>query len=198
MRRVIAAIVCCLMLDATAAAASRPRHHHGPVRKHAAHQRPRVAAARPEPPVPACAAEAASTAGELVGLPYRFGGTAPETGFDCAGLTRYVFENSCGVALPRSALAQYRSGAAVGRQSLQPGDLVFFRQRRRVHVGIYIGANRFVHSPNHRRVVSVNSLDQGYYSRTYVGGRRVRAETATADSAPPAASDSVALENGGG
>ena len=74
-----------------------------------------------------------------------------ETGFDCSGFTRHVFETSLGLVLPRRADEQAAAPGlvAVKREDLQPGDLVFFNTLRRTfsHVGIYIGDNRFIHAP---------------------------------------------------
>jgi cell wall-associated NlpC family hydrolase len=61
----------------------------------------------------------------VMGVRYRYGGDTPLTGFDCSGFVRYVF-NQIGTALPRSASEISRSGRAVERDELQPGDLVFF------------------------------------------------------------------------
>ena len=90
---------------------------------------------------------------DFVGVRYRRGGTSAETGFDCSGFTRHVFEMSLGLVLPRRADEQAARPAcvAVKRDDLQPGDLVFFNtlQRTFSHVGIYIGDNRFIHAPRH-------------------------------------------------
>src|SRR6187455_2890485 len=86
---------------------------------------------------------------DLVGVRYRRGGTSTETGFDCSGFTRHVFESSLGLVLPRRADEQATAAGlvAVKREDLRPGDLVFFNTLKRTfsHVGIYIGDNRFIH-----------------------------------------------------
>ncbi len=86
----------------------------------------------------------------LLGIQYRFGGTTPASGFDCSGMVRYVFQNAIGLNLPRRAEEISRVGARVGRDDLQPGDLVFYKTLRRAisHVGIYLGDNRFIHAPS--------------------------------------------------
>ncbi len=121
----------------------------------------------------ACSEQALGRAHSLVGLRYRRGGTSVETGFDCSGFVRHVFETSCQLEMPRSASAQYQVGLEVGREELLRGDLVFFRGRRGWHVGIYTGDGNFIHSPNRRDSVKVSSLDSAYYRRTYLGARRL-------------------------
>ena len=107
---------------------------------------------------------------EYVGSPYRWGGSTP-AGFDCSGFVRYVYAKS-GIALPRTASAQYRVGAPVRRGSLQPGDLVFFDRRR--HNGIYIGQGWFVHASSGERRVSISHLDDDWFRQRFNGGRRVQ------------------------
>jgi cell wall-associated NlpC family hydrolase len=96
-------------------------------------------------------------AASLIGTSYEFGG-ADLKGFDCSGLALFVHEH-VGISIPRTAAAQQRAAQAVPLTQLLPGDLVFFRMRSRGidHVGIYLGAGRFVHAP--RRGVPVSSAD---------------------------------------
>lgn len=110
-----------------------------------------------------------ATALKYVGAPYARGGTSP-AGFDCSGFVMFVYGRH-GVALPHSAEAQYRVGAAVGRDRLQPGDIVFFD--RLGHSGIYIGDARFVHATKPGDVVKVSRIDESWYRRRWVGARRV-------------------------
>jgi probable lipoprotein NlpC len=114
-----------------------------------------------------------STVKELYGVPYKSSGTNTN-GFDCSGFTRYVFEQ-LGVALPHSSAAQYQLGTSVSRQDLQPGDLVFFNTNGHSvsHVGIYIGNNTFVHSESGRGVVNTKLTDPYYWSKRYVGAKRI-------------------------
>jgi len=109
------------------------------------------------------------------GVRYRWGGLSSR-GFDCSGFVNKVFRQH-GVHLPRSAREIYRSGSPVSSEELRPGDLVFFHTTRPgiSHVGIYIGGGKFIHSSSVRRVgVKISSLAEGYYSRRFVGARRIR------------------------
>jgi peptidoglycan DL-endopeptidase CwlO len=106
---------------------------------------------------------------QYLGIPYRWGGSSPSTGFDCSGFTMYVFSR-VGVSIPRTVSTQYAVGVAVSRSELQPGDLVFFNGLG--HVGIYIGGNQFIHSPHTGDVVKISAMT-GYYASNYVGARRI-------------------------
>ncbi len=109
------------------------------------------------------------------GCKYRWGGMSSRGGFDCSGLTAYVL-GKFGIKAPHHSGKQFTSlGRPVAKKDLQPGDLVFFNTRahRVSHVGIYIGNGKFIHAANPRRGVVINSLEEGYYKRTYVGARRV-------------------------
>ncbi len=122
------------------------------------------------------AAEAVVSAMNYIGVHYRRGGNSAETGFDCSGFTRYVFENSLGLVLPRQAAQQATASGfiAVKREDLQPGDLVFFNTMRRTfsHVGIYIGDNRFIHAPSRGKDVRTDDLGFAYWAKRFTGARR--------------------------
>ncbi|MGH3033199.1 MAG: C40 family peptidase, partial [Gaiellaceae bacterium] len=105
-----------------------------------------------------------------LGIPYRWGGSSPSTGFDCSGFTMYVY-GRIGISLPHHAASQYGYGRPVSRSNLVPGDLVFFNGLG--HVGIYIGGGRFVHSPHAGDVVKISSLYDSWYASTWVGARRL-------------------------
>jgi cell wall-associated NlpC family hydrolase len=111
----------------------------------------------------------------LIGVDYKWGGTTPETGLDCSGLVRYVFQQVTGITLPRTARDMSRLGAQVAASDLQPGDLVFFNTRRFAfsHVGIYLGGNRFVHAPRRGREVEIATLDSSFWRRRFNGARRM-------------------------
>ncbi len=111
----------------------------------------------------------------LLGVPYRWGGDSPRTGFDCSGLVRFVYAH-VGLALPHSSYADYDLGIRVSRGALRPGDLVFFDAVG--HVGMYVGGGRFIHAPHSGTSVQVTSLSDPWYRATYVGARRVIAERA--------------------
>lgn len=120
--------------------------------------------------------ETLSTALEFLGIRYRRGGGAPETGFDCSGFVRYVFARTLGISLPHNARAISREGQAIAAKSdLQPGDLVFFNTMRRAfsHVGIYLGDGLFIHAPRAGGRVRIESLFDRYWSRRYDGARRI-------------------------
>ena len=113
----------------------------------------------------------------LMGTPYRWGGTSPDSGFDCSGLVGYVFRTALGIELPRVSREMATKADAElikDRDELQQGDLVFFGRKGRVnHVGIYVGEGRFVHSPSTGKDVRVDSLVTGYWSGKFMQARRV-------------------------
>lgn len=111
----------------------------------------------------------------FMGIPYRWGGATPETGFDCSGFVQFVFRQAVGMVLPRSSFDQVRHGVSVAIDDLQPGDLVFFNTMRAQfsHVGIYIGDNRFIHSPSRGKSVEIVNFNDGYWQKRYNGARRL-------------------------
>jgi NlpC/P60 family len=115
-------------------------------------------------------ARAANYARHLLGVPYRYGGESPASGFDCSGLVRYVFAHF-GLELPHSSYADFDLGASVDRGSLRPGDLVFFDGVG--HVGLYVGSGLFIHAPHSGMTVRFASLNDPWYRSSYVGARRV-------------------------
>lgn len=114
----------------------------------------------------------------MIGVRYRWGGSSPDSGLDCSGFVRYVFQDTLGMALPRRAEEMSRVGEKVRMADLKPGDLVFFNTMRRTfsHVGIYIGGNKFVHSPSTGSTIRVDDLDDGYWEKRFTGARRIETQ----------------------
>lgn len=112
---------------------------------------------------------------EYLGCPYIYGGSSP-SGFDCSGFTQYVMRAS-GYSINRGATGQLSNGVSVSKDSLQPGDLVFFSSTYSAsyasHVGIYIGNGQFIHAANSRSGVTITSLSEDWYASRYIGARRV-------------------------
>lgn len=123
------------------------------------------------------------TAMNFIGVRYRLGGSTAETGFDCSGFTRHIFENSIGLVLPRRASEQANAPGllSINKDELKPGDLVFFNTLRRTfsHVGIYIGDGKFIHSPRAGGQVRVEDMRIAYWTQRFNGARRAP-ETAEA------------------
>jgi cell wall-associated NlpC family hydrolase len=111
----------------------------------------------------------------MIGLRYRFGGNTPESGLDCSGFVRYVFNDTFGFLLPRRAVEMSRVGTSVDMAELRPGDLVFFNTMRHTfsHVGIYIGDNKFVHAPSTGSKIRVDDMTASYWVTRYNGARRI-------------------------
>ena len=119
------------------------------------------------PPAPSGGVQAVLNAAySVIGTPYQWGGSSPETGFDCSGFTMWAWSHA-GVSLPHSSAAQYSSLPHVDREDLQPGDLLFFYSPIS-HVAIYVGGNNMIHSPHTGSVVSVVSV----YWEHFVGAAR--------------------------
>ena len=110
-----------------------------------------------------------------LGIRYKYGGSSPDTGFDCSGLVRYVVSQAIGLVLPRDARAISEVGSRVSTQELQPGDLVFFNTLRRPysHVGIYVGESRFIHAPARGGAVELVSMTERYWQSRFDGARRL-------------------------
>jgi cell wall-associated NlpC family hydrolase len=113
-----------------------------------------------------------SIAAQYLGIPYKWAGATPASGFDCSGLVQYVFAQ-LGLSLPHNTVAQWNSPDAVSvpRNQLQPGDLVFFDGLD--HVGIYVGNGDFIDAPHTGAFVRVDSLSDGWYAAKYDGAKRI-------------------------
>ena len=113
---------------------------------------------------------------QYLGAPYKFGGYSFKTGIDCSGYVKKIF-SKFNVGLPRTARdIYYNAGTRVAKSQLQTGDLVFFRTYARYpsHVGIYMGNNLFIHASSGARKVAITRLDKKYYSRRYIGAKRIK------------------------
>lgn len=120
-------------------------------------------------------AQIVATAQQYLGIPYKYGGASPSTGFDCSGFVYYVLKQ-LGYSPYRTTSSQYTMGTYVAKSDLQPGDLVFFQGTYKSgisHVGIYVGDGKFIHSPSTGKVVSYADLNSTYYVNHYYGARRI-------------------------
>ncbi len=111
----------------------------------------------------------------LVGVPYRWGGNTPDSGFDCSGLVRYVVARAASVNLPRTTADMSGRGESVEPDEIAPGDLIFFNTtgRPHSHVGIYVGKLRFVNAPSTGGTVRLDYLTNPYWAKRFDGIRRV-------------------------
>ncbi len=141
----------------------------------------------PLPESPATAASGAPPVGSTIamsalayiGTRYRFGGSTPESGFDCSGFVRWVFREHLQPDFPRASHAMAQIDApSVAPAELVSGDLVFFRIRgsRISHVGIYVGDDRFIHAPSRGGAVRIDSLGESYWQRRFAGAKRIIAQ----------------------
>ena len=183
----------CLLLSAAAPVHAEPEHRTAPtdavmqlLQDNSALQSPHPHLAHPvvhQHPIVQQVREKASglvmAAMNFIGVRYRMGGTNAEQGFDCSGFTRYVFEHSIGLVLPRRADEQANNAGlkSVRQEELRPGDLVFFNTMRRAfsHVGIYVGEGKFIHSPRSGGEVRIEDMRQAYWSQRFNGARRAEA-----------------------
>ncbi len=110
----------------------------------------------------------------LVGTPYRYGGNTPASGFDCSGLVHHVYRTRGGVVSPRTVTSMKNWGQPVEVTQLRSGDLVIFSQANGVpnHAGIYVGNNRFVHSPSTGGTVRLDHLNSKYWAARRPSFRR--------------------------
>lgn len=133
----------------------------------------RLVLKRPTPnprPKPTLGERAAKIALKAVGVPYRWGGSSPASGFDCSGLVYWAY-GKLGVELPHSSYALYGLGRGVKRSRMKPGDVLFFSGLG--HVGLYIGRGRMVHAPNSGRTVEIVQLGRSHYGLRLFAVRRI-------------------------
>jgi cell wall-associated NlpC family hydrolase len=124
----------------------------------------------PPPPASSVGERAVQIAETQLGVPYVWGGASP-SGFDCSGLTMWVYAQ-LGISLAHYTGAQWTAGPHVPYDQLAPGDLVFFEPTLG-HVGIYIGGGSFIHAPHTGDVVKISSLSDSWYAANYQGAVRV-------------------------
>ena len=124
----------------------------------------------------------------FLGVRYTRGGNSVENGFDCSGFTRHIFEMSVGMVLPRRADEQAKDSslAAIRREELKPGDLVFFNTMKRTfsHVGIYVGEGKFIHAPRTGSAVRVEDMRDSYWAKRFTGARRADLKAASGTEGP--------------
>lgn len=148
--------------------------------------------AKPSPPARASLApkglplpgQILRTAFAQIGVPYRYGGNSPETGFDCSGFVKWVY-GQFGFKLPRISREMMSLGRPVERENLRPGDLVFFGKGKRItHVGIYTGQGMYIHSPRCGKPVQENDLDHRGGGEYYAAARRLISESQFRNAGP--------------
>jgi len=112
---------------------------------------------------------------EVIGVRYRSDTELPQSGLDGSSFVGYVFKDKLGFLLPRKSTQMSRVGKPINRDELQPGDLVFFNTMRLTfsHVGIYVGDNKFIHSPSKGTAVRVDDLGSMYWDKRFDGARRL-------------------------
>jgi cell wall-associated NlpC family hydrolase len=170
-----------------------------------------AAAMPPTPPAPTSAEVPSQSAADgdqrmsglvvaamgALGLAYRRGGNDYESGFDCSGFVRALYQQNFNLLLPRRAAEQAAATQSIARDELKPGDLVFFNTLNRAysHVGIYVGDHRFIHSPRTGAVVRIEDMRVNYWNRRYNGARRVVGQSVAAAPLRAATTDTVAPPN---
>jgi len=129
-----------------------------------------------------------------LGSRYVYGGMTPG-GFDCSGLTLYLYQKQ-GIDLHRRASLQLQNGIIVPKEAMQVGDLVFFRQGTKnpaSHVGIYAGNNQIIHAGTSTGVV-YSDLDLGYFEEYFLCVRRVISTRTVQEQQPMARTVTTTLE----
>ncbi len=137
------------------------------------------------PPTNTLGGQAVALAYRFLGVPYVWGGESP-SGFDCSGLTMYVY-GQLGIKLGHYTGFQYYAGLRVTRDQLEPGDLVFFHANSAgvpQHEGMYIGNGSFIHAPHTGDVVKISSLFDTRYALAYLGAVRPYAAGTSSSTLP--------------
>jgi len=115
---------------------------------------------------------------EWSGVRYKLGGTT-KNGIDCSGLNRKFYKSIFNFDLPEICAEQYKVTKRINRDSLMPGDLVFFKSSRSPsgwHCGCYIGNDRFLHAPQRNDYVRISSFKEGTYEIRFKSGGRLITE----------------------
>ena len=118
----------------------------------------------------------AQAAYNYLGEKYVWGSAQPGVGFDCSGLTSYLYNKVCGISLYRNSAAQSNNGYPVSKNNLKQGDLLFFSTNGSgsiSHVGIYVGNGKMIHASTPSTGVIISDIDSNYYSDTFVTARRI-------------------------
>jgi cell wall-associated NlpC family hydrolase len=112
---------------------------------------------------------------ELIGVRYRWNMDIPQSGLDGSGFVAYVFKDKLSFLIPRKSSQMSKVGKSITRDDLQPGDLVFFNTMRMTfsHVGIYVGENKFIHSPSKGASIRVDDMTSVYWDKRFDGARRL-------------------------
>ena len=137
---------------------------------------PRAASQPASQPGATAAHRAADNALKMLGKPYRYGGATPSAGFDCSGLVQFSYRQ-VGVPVPHNTEKQRLASRPVRHAELRRGDLLFFDQegKKNSHVGIYLGAGKFVHAPSSGKHVRSDRLDSPYWKKHLSEARRIAA-----------------------
>jgi cell wall-associated NlpC family hydrolase len=106
----------------------------------------------------------------LVGKPYRNGAKGPDS-FDCSGFVHYVYKKS-EITLPVSTDPLLKSGHEIPKEHTLPGDLVFFKIKKDLHVGIMVNKNQFIHSSKSKGV-AIDELNAPYWKRNFLCFRSI-------------------------
>ena len=110
------------------------------------------------------------TAISLHGNPYRSGAKGADS-FDCSGFVHYVYKKS-GITLPVSTDRLIREGGEIPRDQVQPGDLVFFKIKRELHVGIMVNRKEFIHASKSRGI-AMDDIDGNYWKKYFESFRTI-------------------------
>ena len=114
--------------------------------------------------------EIVQTAISLHGNPYRSGSKGSDS-FDCSGFVHYVYKKS-GITVPVSTDGLIKAGGEISRDQVQPGDLVFFKIKRDLHVGIMVNRKEFIHASTSRGI-ALDDVDANYWRRNFQSFRTI-------------------------